>query len=89
MNEIWPYVGMVAVTAGLVGIRVSQQLNVVRGYFVRAFFTSYAFTFFEGLTVGILAKTYLDQAWFNLFFLATGSAIGGMCSMFFYHRKKG
>jgi hypothetical protein len=54
---------------------------------VRAFFTSYVFTAFDGIAIGIYAKTTMDGSWFNLLFLGTGSAVGGLVTMYFYHRK--
>ncbi len=86
LSEILTIFGMMAITAGAVGIRVAQQLNVARGYFVRAFFTSYVFTAFDGIAIGIYAKTTLDGSWINLVFLGTGSAIGGLVTMYFYHK---
>lgn len=88
LSDILPVFGMMAVTAGAVGIRVAQQLNVARGYFVRAFFTSYVFTAFDGIAIGIYAKTSIDGSWGNLLFLGTGSALGGLVTMYFYHKKK-
>ncbi len=88
LSEILTIMGMMAVTAGAVGIRVAQQLNVARGYFVRAFFTSYIFTAFDGVAIGIYAKTTMDGSWFNLLFLGTGSALGGLVTMYFYHKDK-
>jgi uncharacterized membrane protein len=87
LAEILPILGMVGVTAGAVAIRVAQQLNVARGYFIRAFFTSYLFTAFDGVAIGIYAKTAFDGNWLNLIFMGTGSAIGGLLTMYFYHRK--
>ena len=87
LDTVLPYLGMMAVTAGAVGIRVAQQMNVTRGYFVRAFFTSYIFTAFDGIAIGLYAKTAFDGSWANLLFMGTGSAIGGLITMYFYHKK--
>jgi hypothetical protein len=81
------YLGIVALTAGSVGIRVAQQLNVTRGYYVRAFFTSYIFTIFDALVVGTYASLVLNGEYITLLFAGTGSAIGGLFVMFFYHKK--
>ena len=82
------YLGIMFLTAGSVGIRVAQQLNVTRGYFIRAFFTSYAFTFFDAMIVGVYATLMVSGAWDKLIVAGTGSALGGMLVMFFYHRNK-
>jgi len=81
------YLGMAAITAASVGVRVAQQLNVSRGYFKRAFITSYVFTIVDGLAIGIYAKTVFDGDWINFLALGTGSALGGLSMMYFYHRK--
>ena len=88
LMELMPYAGMMGITAGSVGIRVAQQLNVARGYFIRAFFTSYIFTAFDGIAIGLYAKTVFDGSWFNLVIMGTGSALGGLATMYIYHRKK-
>jgi hypothetical protein len=86
--EILPYLGIMLLTAGSVGIRVAQQLNVTRGYFIRAFFTSYVFTAFDALVVGVYAKLMLDGDYIKLIFAGTGSALGGLIVMFFYRKSK-
>lgn len=82
------YLTIAAITATLVGIRVAQQLNVTRGYYIRAFFTSYAFTLFEAMVVGIYAGLVASGEWEKVIAAGSGSAIGGLSVMFFYHRKK-
>lgn len=86
--EILPYLGIMFLTAGSVGIRVAQQLNVTRGYYIRAFFTSYVFTFFDAMVVGVYANLMINGAWEKILFAGTGSALGGLFVMYFYHRKK-
>lgn len=86
--DILQYVGIAALTAGSVGIRVAQQLNVTRGYFIRAFFTSYVFTLFDALVVGVYASLAIKGDYVTILAAGTGSALGGLGVMFFYHRKK-
>ena len=59
MENILSFAGIMFLTMGSVSIRVAQQLNVTRGYFVRAFFTSYVFTAFIGLLIIFVIKSFL------------------------------
>jgi hypothetical protein len=88
MLELLPLAGMTAITFGQVAIKVAQQLNVVRGYYFRAFFTSYIFSAFDGVAIGVYANATMNAEWQHFLFLGTGSALGGLFAMFLYHRKK-
>lgn len=94
MTELLVYMGAFTSTFLVVGVRVIQQLNVMNGYKMRAFFTSYAFTALEILVVGQMATIAmnpddeLETKLLKGFVLASGSACGAVLSMLVYKKKK-
>jgi uncharacterized membrane protein YfcA len=81
--------GLFGVTFGQVAIKVVQQLNVVHGHYKRAFVTSYIFSAFDGVAIGVYANATMNGVWWHFLVLGSGSALGGLLAMWLYHRKKG
>jgi hypothetical protein len=77
-----------------VSIKVAQQYNVQRVYYVRAFITSIGYTTMEFMVVGQFASIAINYESISIFnimqlvALALGSATGGVLVMWLYNRNK-